>query len=124
MGLMCKHFTRGNACEGNWGGRQGWRGELSDCSVSKSGLSEGEREGMREGVFLDCHAAEERFGKAVGESFSPLSIRGIPRPRNGPLLASLPLSVPGQGQPLGRRGLGTNTAFRAAPGALDQLPSA
>lgn len=98
---MCKHFTRGNAREGNWGGRQRWRRELSDCSVSQSGLSEGEREGMREGVFLDCHAAEESFGKAVGESSSPLFIRGIPPPRNGPLLASQPLSVPGQGQPLG-----------------------
>lgn len=29
-----------------------------------------EREGTREGVFLDCHAVKKSCGEAVGESYS------------------------------------------------------
>ena len=127
---MGKDFTKRNACDGVWrGSREG----KESCQTARWEVwSEvKEREGTREGVFLDCHAVEKSFGKAVGESYSWSLIRGVPVSQE-----QVCLSIPARiglwsGAVLGRCGLDTSLLlpppppgdFRAASGALDQLPS-
>lgn len=82
-------------------------------------------------VFLDCHAMEKSFGKAVGESYSWPFIRGVPVSQEQVFLSLSARISPWSGAVLGRCGLDTNLLrhppppgdFRAASEALDQLPS-